>query len=189
MAFEVEMKFRSVDHDELRQRLNTLGATPLHVEDQADTYLAHPARDFKQSGEALRIRCIGDQNRITYKGPKRPGPTKTREEIELTFDAGPEAREHLARLLEHLGFQPVRIVTKRRESHSLNLDGRHLEVGLDTVDQLGHFAEVEAIAHDESDLDAARLAVQGLADRLGLDASRHEPRSYLGLLLAVTEPT
>lgn len=184
MAFEVELKFRDVDHAALRHRLAALEARPLGVEAHEDTYLTHPARDFRQSGEAFRIRRIGDQNRITYKGPKHPGPAKTREEIELGFDPGPDAFAQLARLLEYLGFRPVRTVRKRRESHALTIDGRHLEVGLGSVEDLGAFAEVEAIARDEADLDPARRAVLQLAERLGLDPAGHEPTSYLGLLLA-----
>lgn len=184
MPFEVEMKFRGVDHRALRDRLAALGAEPTHVEEHEDAYLSHPARDFRQSGEALRIRRIGDRNRITYKGPKRPGPAKTREEIELAFEGGPEAHDQLTRLLDHLGFQIVQIVRKRRETHSLSLDGRHLEVGLDRVERLGDFVEVETIARDESDLDPARAAVQLLAERLGLDLESLEPRSYLGMVLS-----
>src|SRR5579883_1372511 len=80
MSFEVEVKYRSADHDQLRRLLLELGAREDAPVDQEDVYLRHPSRDFAQTHEALRLRHIGAENRITYKGPRFPGPTKTREE-------------------------------------------------------------------------------------------------------------
>lgn len=183
MAFEVEQKFRDVDHGALRARLAGLCATQARIEEQEDTYFAHPARDFRESGEALRVRRIGSENRITYKGPKLPGLTKTREEIEIGFDRGAEACSGLSTLLAHLGFRPVAVVRKRREIHQVTTHGRALEVGLDLVESLGAFAEVEAIARGSDDVDEARIAVLAFAGRLGLEPSGVEPRSYLRMLL------
>ena len=73
------------------------------VDDHEDIYLNHPARDFAETNEAFRIRRISDENRITYKGPRRSGPTKTREEIEIPFASGPDRFQQLLRLLENLG--------------------------------------------------------------------------------------
>src|SRR3954449_1270660 len=85
MSFEVEIKFRTDGHDDMARRLAEMGGKPAAVSDQEDVYLSHPARDFAQTGEALRLRSEGSSNRITYKGPRQGGPTKTREEIEIAF--------------------------------------------------------------------------------------------------------
>jgi adenylate cyclase, class 2 len=181
MSFEVEVKYRSVDHDHLSRLLAGRGARRGDTEHQVDLYLSHPSRDFAQTREALRLRRIGEQNRITYKGPRFPGPTKTREEIELPFEAGEAAFGDLARLFDNLGFRPVAAVRKRRTTFHLPGPPVDIEVTLDCVEGLGDFAEIEAIAPDEAALPAAQAAVLALAGELGLE--QVEPRSYLRMIL------
>jgi adenylate cyclase class 2 len=183
MGYEVEIKFRCPDHAALAARLEALGATPGPEIEQADAYLSHPSRDFAATNEALRIRREGDLNRVTYKGPKHPGPTKTREEIEIPFQGGPEGFEGTSRLFEALGFKPVAVVRKRRTPHHIHFQGREMEVTLDLAEELGPFVEVEALAADTADLPAAQAAVQALAAELGLTDADVERRSYLRMLL------
>jgi len=181
MSYEVEVKYRAVDHDRLVRRLAELGAEAMGGVDQEDTYLNHPSRDFAVTNEAFRIRRIGDDNRITYKGPKHAGPTKTREEIEIPFAAGPDEFANLARLLENLGFRRVATIRKRRESRRLRFEGHDLEIALDRAEGLGDFAEIEAIAADAADLPRAQRAVLDLARMI--DLHDVEPRSYLRMYL------
>jgi len=181
MNFEVEVKYRAVDHDHLVQCLVRLEAVTGETIDHEDIYLSHPARDFAQTGEAFRIRRLGQENRITYKGPRRSGPTKTREEIEIPAGTGPDDLRRLLALLENLGFRPVATVRKRRESFHLTFHEHELEIALDTAEGLGPFAEIEALASGEADLPAAQQAVLALAGTLGL--TEVEPRSYLRMVL------
>jgi adenylate cyclase, class 2 len=181
MSFEVEVKYSSVDHDYLVERLMQMGAVAGEVVNHEDIYFSHPARDFAQTNEAFRIRRLGQENRMTYKGPRRPGPTKTREEIEIPVAAGPDQFRRLLKLLENLSFRSVASVRKRRESFHLRFQEHELEIALDTADGLGHFAEIEALASGEADLPAAQQAVLALANRLGL--TEVEPRSYLRMIL------
>src|SRR4051794_12932530 len=111
MSYEVEIKFRTdaKKHESLVRQLSELGGKPSSAVDQEDIYLRHPARDFASTGEALRVRREGTTNRVTYKGPRQGGPTKTREEIEVGFEEGPEAHGEVRKLWERLGFQPVMI--------------------------------------------------------------------------------
>jgi adenylate cyclase class 2 len=181
MSFEVEIKFRTEDHDELTRRLLALGAEAAAAVEQEDVYLRHPMRDFAVTGEALRVRREGTQNRITYKGPRHEGPTKTREEIEIAFTEGDEAASQIRRLWDALGFRPVAVLHKRRSPFHLVYDGRHLEVGLDLAEDVGTFAEVETLAADAGDLPQAQATVLALAGVLGLSVV--EPRSYLRMAL------
>ena len=87
---EVEMKFPAADLPTLAARLEALGARRGETLEEADHYFNAPDRDFARTDEALRIRRIGDHNRITYKGPKRDAVTKTRTEIELPIGDGAE---------------------------------------------------------------------------------------------------
>jgi adenylate cyclase, class 2 len=181
MSFEVEVKYRSADHDRLRMLLLERGAREVPAVEQEDIYLSHPSRDFALTHEALRLRRIGPDNRVTYKGPRFPGPTKTREEIELPFEAGEAPFRSLARLFENLGFQPVATVRKRRTTFHVASPPHAIEVALDRVEGLGNFAEIETIAQDEDGLPSAQAAVLALAGQLGLD--HLEPRSYLRMVL------
>lgn len=179
--FEVEQKFPlSGDVDEFVSRLLELGATEHGEIQQADRYFNHPVRDFAVTDEALRIRSVGDQNWLTWKGPKIDAKTKTRREIELPLGDGAVTIEQLGEVLQILAFHPVAIVSKRRREFSLHREGRKFEVVVDDVEGLGCFAEIEVVT-DREGLEAAQQAVIQLGETLGLSGT--ERRSYLALLL------
>ena len=181
MGFEIEIKFRVDDHADLERRLVERGIALVPPVQGEDAYLAHPSRDFGITGEAFRIRSEGHLNRITYKGAKLGGPAKTREELEIAFAEGVEARERLARAFELLGFRPVAVVRKQRSEYHLEFEGRRMAVALDEAEGLGTFAEVETLAEVEEDTLGAQMAVLALARELGL--VEVEGRSYLRMLL------
>lgn len=186
MPLEVEQKFRVDDSAGLLQRLAALG--PLSDEDhdfdrplaQVDRYYAHPCRSFAQTDEALRIRRVGAENFVTYKGPKLDAVTKTRREIELPILPGDEGDRQFGELLVALGFQVVAEVHKARRHGVVHWQGRQVLVALDDVQQVGQFIELEIVTSDD-DLAAARSCIQSLAQELGLRNS--ERRSYLEMLL------
>lgn len=177
---EIEMKFAVADFSPVITRLGEWGAVPAAAHDEADHYYNAPDRDFGQTDEALRLRRIGTANHITYKGPKEPGPTKTRAEIEVALADGNAAAEGFLRILERLGYRATAVVCKRRTDYSLNRGGFDMHVCLDEVDRIGRFVEVEIVA-DPKDRDAAQKTLQETARELGLD--RYEPRSYLRMTL------
>ncbi|QDV17913.1 CYTH domain protein [Gimesia panareensis] len=181
---EIEQKFQISDKSHLLAQLEQIGATQGATLDQEDYYFAHPSRDFVETDEALRIRRIGTENHITYKGPKRATVSKIRKEIELAFEAGPAALSQLKEMLELLGFQPVRNVKKQRTPYSFQHDQRHFEITIDEVEELGTFAEVETLA-EEAELEQAEAAVIQLAGQLGLSSSIRT--SYLGMLMQQEE--
>ena len=190
-GFEVEVKYRVDDPSSLAARLGgILGGAGAAVE-QYDVYLAHPCRDFARTGEAFRIRRSGSEVLLTYKGPKHPGPTKTREEIEVGLAGGVAAIEATRALVDRLGFREVAAVAKRRRTVPIEREGRSLTLAIDEVDGIGHFVEVEGLAGSAVELEATQSAVLGLAAELGLD--RVEPRSYLRMQLEratrSTDPT
>ena len=144
-------------------------------------YFAHPARDFAQTDEALRLRRKGGSFFITYKGPKIDAATKTRREIELPLAADEAGFQAWFGLLEALGFTAVGEVRKSRRKAKIAWQGRTVEGSLDEVERLGTFVELELIA-EADDLDAARACIASLAQD-GSDLAGSERRSYLELLL------
>ncbi|OHB81813.1 MAG: hypothetical protein A2W31_03705 [Planctomycetes bacterium RBG_16_64_10] len=181
MNYEVEQKFHVRDLDRLAADLGRLGARFQSVVVQRDYYFAHPARDFGQTDEALRIRCVDAENFVTYKGPKIDATTKTRREIELPLASGAAAADRFAELLKVLGFAPVAEVRKTRRPLTIRWQGWDVDGALDHVDGLGSFAELE-LRVDQCELERAKAAILSLAGQLGL--AHTERRSYLALLLA-----
>jgi adenylate cyclase class 2 len=183
MLYEVEQKFRLAESAEsIVARLLELGATEIGDVRQADHYFNHPVRDFSTTDEALRIRSVGDQNWLTWKGPKIDQKTKTRHEIESALGDGTKTADEIGEVLMILGFHSVAIVRKFRKQFELDRDGRQFEFALDRVDEVGEFLEVELLA-DQDGLLAAQDALKSVCDELGLLDSSIERKSYLGMLL------
>ncbi len=180
MSYEVELKFPIADASDMTLQLLARGATQGRVLHQHDVYFRHPSRDFRQTHEALRLRHYDDEVFITYKGPVVDTQTKTRREIEIAIGRRPEDFDRMREVLMLLGFEPVRPVEKTRALFHLAWEGRDLELAVDSIDELGTFLEIEALA-EENERDAARDTILRLAERLGLKNA--ERRSYLALML------
>ena len=178
---EIEMKFPVNDFDAVRQRLESWNATARPTIEEADHYFNAPDRDFAQTDEAFRLRCIGSANRVTYKGPKQGGPTKTRTEIEFGLDPGPDIAGQFRCIVQCLGYRPTAVVKKRRTIHEFARDGFAMQACLDEVESLGRFVEIEIMAEPDQKQRARAVLLQVVSE-LGLPAS--EPRSYLEMVLA-----
>jgi adenylate cyclase class 2 len=178
MKIEVEQKHRVNDPAGLLQRLTERGATLGPSIEQADTYFAHPCRDFARTDEALRIRSVGDESFVTYKGPKLDATTKSRRELELPLAAD---QNEFAELLMALGFRPVMTVRKSRRPFEIEREGKTVRGAWDEIEKLGTFVELELSA-DEKSLQEAKAVIADFAGELQLGPS--ERRSYLELLLA-----
>lgn len=184
MSYEVEMKFPLNDTKHFVPLLRGIGAEEVETESHVDRYFNHPARDFAETDEALRLRSIGEGNVVTYKGPKIDPITKTRHEIEIRYTPGKDVAAEFAEMLTLLGFQESLSVKKTRRVFHLDWQDREVEVLLDDVEGLGQYAEIETIAL-EGDQDAAKECVLTLAKKLGLEES--ERRSYLQMLIEKSE--
>jgi adenylate cyclase class 2 len=185
MRFEVESKFRVPDPEPVRARLAGLGGAgaPGPPEVQIDRYHAHPARDFRKTGEAFRLRRSGSRNLLTYKGPRLPGGPRTRREIEVDLAPGAAAADRCGDLLAALGFASVAEVRKRRSEARATWEGRPISLAFDEVDGLGSFVELEILCDGEG-LAEAQEALERLGAALGLGSP--EPRTYLEMLLERT---
>lgn len=177
---EVECKFRVANLTEVLGQLEQLGATVGATHEQLDRYYAHPARDFAQTDEALRMRLSEGTWCVTYKGPKLDSQTKTRREIELPLAGGDAGAGQFAELLAALDFRPVLEVRKHRREAHVRWQETDITAALDEVASVGQFVELEIVS-TEADLDANRARVMSLAEHLGLTAT--ERRSYLELLI------
>lgn len=173
---EVEAKVRS-SHGPVEERLKELGAELVADKTQEDVYFTAPHRDFAETDEALRVRRENGETRITYKGPKMDGETKTREEHETEVGDAETVRA----VFESLGFEEFGTVSKDRRVYSLD-DGT--TVTLDSVEGLGDFVEVEREAETDDEVDEPRALVLETLERLGLNPDDGIRESYLELLYA-----
>ncbi|MFW5920004.1 MAG: class IV adenylate cyclase [Halanaeroarchaeum sp.] len=180
--YEVEVKVRA-DHDRVEAALEESGAAHLETIRQADTYYNAPHRDFAATDEALRVRRErrdgGVTAKVTYKGPKIDGESKTREEHETAVDDAVAIDE----ILNGLGFTPAATVEKERRRYDFD----SYTVTLDTVTDLGDFVEIETDVEDEAAVERAREDLQIALAALGLDPEESIRTSYLGLLLNNSE--
>jgi adenylate cyclase class 2 len=121
---------------------------------------------LRNRGELIRIRRVGKNSILTYKGPSHPGDYKSREEIETSLGDAAKAELILARL----GFRPVFRYEKYRTEYS-----KPGENGTVTLDEtpIGDFLEIEA----------EPAWIDGMAGRLGYSRSQYITKSYAGLYL------
>jgi adenylate cyclase class 2 len=177
MSMEVEAKAYCEDLSEFEERIKGLGAEFIHEVEQVDTYFNHPARDFAQTDEALRIRRVGEKATLTYKGPKIDSLTKTREELKVELSDGDEMKDVLLKL----GFKEVGMVRKVRKKYKLD----EFKVCLDRVEGLGSFVELEAECDSDDQNEVSRLRDKILKTLKEWELEKIERRSYLELLLGV----
>ena len=186
--YEVELKFDLKDDERFIERLENMTVCFRDSMEQIDRYFSHPIRNFAQTDEALRLRQVGDEVKVTWKGPRVDTSAKVRQEIELgVIPQGPTGQTTVlawTELLESLGFHQVFEVVKTRIPGRVHWHGSDVEVAIDTVADLGRFAEFEIIA-GEGEVPLARDCVESLARELGLE--NPESASYLELLLRKQE--
>lgn len=185
MTIEVEAKFPVNNPEQLLLDAAALG---FHFPDEAtleqDDYFNHPARDFRQTDEALRIRRCGTELVLTWKGPRLDSLSKTRRELEVPFlvpsDQIVDRLQSLTAILLALGFTHSGCVRKLRRTASLVFEGRTFHASLDDVSGLPLHAELETLCED-CERSAALQSLLKLAERLNLRLQ--ERRSYLELVL------
>jgi len=171
---EIELKVRVTSLDTIRQRLISLNAQSCGRLHEHDIYYNAPHRDFGVTDEAVRVRYTNHHAVITYKGAKiNASGLKAREELTTAVESG----KVFEQILNRLGFTKTAEVNKWRE----NFRFRNAAISLDSVDELGNFAEIEIMA-DNNDSDAP-AQIEKISKEIGIQG---EPilTSYLELLLS-----
>ncbi|WP_296798717.1 class IV adenylate cyclase [uncultured Methanobrevibacter sp.] len=174
---EVEVKAKIENFEDMKKKLENLGAIKSKKEFQEDIYFNSPIVDFANTDEALRIRTTKENEKtnifITYKGPKIDSKSKTREEIEIEI----EDSEKCSKIFQHLGFTKVRAVRKNRQYYTY----KNFEISLDDVEGLEPYMEIEISLEDGNDYSEAQEMIFELFSKLGINDG-FERTSYLELL-------
>lgn len=179
MPTEVEMKFRLENPAIMRERLIAAGAVRTHDELETNWIFDTPQRELLHAARGLRIRCCvphGDAPAhpatITFKGPPASLPVKRREEIELEIRDPAAAR----RLLENLGYRPVIIYEKRRQTWEL----AGCIVTVDELPRCGDWMEIEG---------PSESAIRNVQCMLQLSGTEPVRESYVAIAARLGETT
>jgi len=172
---EIEVKASVDDPKQMERAIIELGATPIGIETQTDTYYNAPYRDFGVTDEALRIRVQDGKSILTYKGPKMDSVSKTRKEVETEINdiVG------MGQILSSLGFFPVATVSKKRKNFRIG----DFTISLDEVRNLGNFLEVERSVKDPRNHQEKVESIFKFIAKLGLKRESTIRKSYLEMIL------
>ena len=158
---ERELKFAEVDHDALRERLQSLEAEPQGPRRLEDNWVFDRKTELVDSGSLLRLREDRSGSRITFKGPATyEGSVKVRTEVETLVDDV----EAMRSILELLEYRQIYRYQKYREEWHLG----SIIISLDHT-PIGDFAEFEG------------EGCEIVARRFGLEPEAAERRNYLRL--------
>lgn len=167
----IEVEVKTPLKPDTQQKIKALGAVLIGTEHHRDIYFNSPARDFRESDEALRIRVKDEGIRLTYKGPKLDSETKSRKELTVIINDA----EAMMQILLSLGFVQSGEVIKSRTKYALG----DVIFAIDDVSGLGSFLEMEIAGED--DWPQKKRMLQDLMIRLGIGESIR--KSYLEMLL------
>ena len=172
---EVEVKAQINDAKNIERSIIALGASPLGIENQADTYYSAPFRDFEKTDEALRIRVKEGEYFLTYKGPKLDEVSKTRIEFEVEINDA----NNMGNILSALGFYPVATVVKRRKKYRIG----DIYISLDEVRDLGNFIEAETSTKNHENYKEKVENIFKLIEKLGISRASTIREPYLEMML------
>ncbi|HET7293424.1 MAG TPA: class IV adenylate cyclase [Vicinamibacteria bacterium] len=167
MKEEIEVKLRAASPQAARATLDRLGAVLDHPRVFEDNVLYDDrAGSLRAAGCVLRLREVGGEALLTFKGPKRVlEGVKARDEHETRVASGDEMRAILAAA----GYRPVFRYQKYRETWSY----RGVEVVVDET-PIGTFLELEG----------ELAAIHEVASALGYTPNEYVSDSYAALFLA-----
>jgi adenylate cyclase class 2 len=173
MVVEIEIKAHVDDPEELSRVLDDIGSFRRHYH-KKDRYFGF-SRD--SVNPLFRLRHDGSRWLCTSKERKMVGQSEQNEETEFEVSDG----EAFQRFIRGLGLHVV--VEKEKIGSSWDVAGVRAE--LSTVNDLGHFLELELVLPDEctdEETDHARERLLSLLDRLEIPKETVESRPYLQII-------
>jgi adenylate cyclase class 2 len=169
MPIEIEAKLKVDSLTKVARRLRELGAEFLRNQLHTDTYFDDARTTLRKSDSALRLRrqLMGRKEQVvlTFKGPRRKGRFKQREEIQFEVGDARLAEEFFAAI----GYKKSLEFQKKRRAWRLG----GCEVALDELPLLGKFVEIEGPGEKK---------IAEVQKKLGLSCLPHIQESYAVLM-------
>ena len=167
----IEIKVPIENRTAMEQKVRDLGASYEWERTQTDTF-------FQVADGFLKLRDLGGGPGELIGYTRAPGREARPSDYDIAVVGSPA---DMIRVLERsLGIRGV--VEKTRTLYRW----RHTRIHLDNVSGLGHYLELEAVARDIS-LDAAKQEAEELIEKLALNREAFLDKTYLELLLDVSE--
>jgi adenylate cyclase, class 2 len=165
MYIEIEAKLKVDSFKGIEKKLKALGAEFTRKRLHTDAYFDDSKLSLRKSDSALRLRhqLIGkrDQIVITYKGPRRGGRFKQRQEIQFEVSDAQSAEMFLAAI----GYKKTIVYQKKRRAWHYS----DCEIALDELPFLGKFVEIEGPGEKK---------IAAVQKKLGLEDLPHIHQSY-----------
>src|SRR5258706_8886414 len=172
MPVEIEAKIKVEDLAATRTRLESLNAKFVGDFSEINVIFDTEDRALLAEDKGLRVRTAKNLKTqaeictVTYKGPRRHGAMKSREETEMKVESFTAATH----LLQQLMFTQVLSFEKKRQSWELG----GCKIELNQLPHLGCFVEIEG---------ASEKAIQKVQESLGLGQSPIVKTAYVGLMM------
>jgi adenylate cyclase, class 2 len=178
---EIKVPLEKSEFSKVRENLRKM-AVFVNRSKQVDDYFTPAHRNFVEPRfpfEWLSLRRRGDKVILNYKH-YYPENTETNTHCD-EFEAEVNNPEKLEKILSAIDMKKLVTVEKERETYNYNND---FEIALDTVKDLGHFIEVEAMK-DFGSVESTRERLFEFAKKLGIvSISNADKRGYPFLMMA-----
>lgn len=163
---EVEVKYQVKDLEALLVALKSRGielSDPVFQDDQAYAPAGWKFGDSKLGISFLRLRTVESRHYFTLKQPADNAQACLEYETQV---ADRQAMHHAA---IHMGYRPTVRIAKTRRVATLDDD---CSLCVDEVEGIGGFLELERMAPDHADAQAAQADLAAFVSSLGIAATR-----------------
>lgn len=146
MNDEIEVKIFDINPEQIKKKLEALGAKKTgegHVEVAMFDF---PDRRITKNDEVLRVRKIHGKTEFVYKA--KLGDKKSDFKALKEYETTVESFDAVLAILKKLGLEIIRRFEKKRTSYTIEKDGKKVKVEIDTIPGVPTYLEVEA--NDES---------------------------------------
>ncbi len=138
---EIEVKILKIDVQDVKSKLKKLGAKKIFDGQIEPVTFDFPDARLKKAKQLLRIRKVGNETELCFKGKKQQSALKIQEEIQVNTSNFEETMT----ILTKIGFIAHRHSPKHRESYSLG----NVRFEIDTDPPIPTYLEIEASSEEE----------------------------------------
>lgn len=179
IEIEIRIPLEGKTFEKIKQKLLKIAKFAKSTQ-QVDDYFSPCHRNFVAPTfpfEWLRVRKAGNETVLNYKHfyPENAEKKTHCDEFETVI----KNTDSLEKIFSALDLKKLVTVEKQRETYNYN---NEFEVALDTVKELGHFIEIEAM-NGVGGINATIEKLSEFAKELGIDVSKANDGGYAFLLM------
>ncbi len=161
---EIEVKILDIDQEEVIKSLIDLGAEKIFDGEVHSIAFDFPDHRLDKKDSFVRVRKVGSQVELCFKGENTHSTFKSREEIEVNVSGFNDT----IKILEKIGLEKFHEGTKHRQSYKFE----DVRFEIDTWENIPPFLEIEAKTEEK---------VKEFVERLGFTMKQTNNWSYLDI--------